>query len=149
VTIRRDRAPYSAIVDRPPLPALPGGHRIVVWTIVNVEVWDIARLMPRTVLAPPAGQALLPDVANWSWHEYGMRVGFWRFFSLYNRLGITPTLAMNGRVCLDYPRGDGGEVGMGVDGAQLRAGADPKVGLYTNTPAFSSGRPSGRPGFRT
>jgi len=40
MTIPRDRAPYSAIVDRPPLPPLPGGSRIVVWTIVNVEVWD-------------------------------------------------------------------------------------------------------------
>jgi allantoinase len=103
VTIPRDRAPYSAIVDRRPLPPLPGGHRIVVWTIVNVEVWDISRPMPRTVLPPPTGQPLLPDVANWAWHEYGMRVGFWRFLSLYTRLRITPTLAINGRVCLDYP----------------------------------------------
>ena len=100
----RERAPYSAIVDRPPLPALPGGSRIVVWTIVNVEVWDIGRPMPRTVLAPPAGQVMLPDVANWSWHEYGMRVGFWRFVELYARLGLRPTLAINGRVCVDYPR---------------------------------------------
>ena len=35
--------------------------------------------MPRTVLPPPMGQPLLPDVPNWAWHEYGMRVGFWRF----------------------------------------------------------------------
>ena len=104
MTIPRERAPYSAIIDRPPLPPLPGGNRIVVWTFVNVEVWDVSRPMPRTVLAPPTGQALLPDVANWAWHEYGMRVGFWRFLSLYERLGIRPTLAMNGRVCIDYPR---------------------------------------------
>jgi peptidoglycan/xylan/chitin deacetylase (PgdA/CDA1 family) len=104
MTLPRDRAPYSAIVDRPPLPPLPGGHRLVVWTFVNIEVWDISRLMPRTVLAPPTGQTLLPDVANWGWHEYGMRVGFWRFHALFARLGITPTLAMNGRVCTDYPR---------------------------------------------
>jgi peptidoglycan/xylan/chitin deacetylase (PgdA/CDA1 family) len=47
---------------------------------------------------------LLPDVPNWSWHEYGMRVGAWRFFDLYARLGIRPTLALNARVCEDYPR---------------------------------------------
>jgi peptidoglycan/xylan/chitin deacetylase (PgdA/CDA1 family) len=104
MTIPRDRAPYSAIIDRPALPPLPDGHRIVVWTIVNVEVWDISRPMPRTVLAPPTGQVLQPDVANWSWHEYGMRVGYWRFQSLYDRLRIRPTLAINGRVCTDYPR---------------------------------------------
>ena len=97
------RAPYSAIVDRPPL-ALPGNARIVFWTIVNLEVWDIGRPMARQVLPAPTGQVLLPDVPNWSWHEYGMRVGVWRFFDLYRRLGLRPTLSINARVCDDYER---------------------------------------------
>ncbi len=101
--IPRERVAYSAIVDRPPL-ALPGGARVVVWTIVNLEVWDIAGPMARQVLPAPTGVPLLPDVPNWSWHEYGMRVGFWRFYDLYQRLGIRPTLAINARVCVDYPR---------------------------------------------
>jgi peptidoglycan/xylan/chitin deacetylase (PgdA/CDA1 family) len=46
----------------------------------------------------------LPDVPNWSWHEYGMRVGFWRFHALFQRHAIRPTLAINARVCVDYPR---------------------------------------------
>jgi allantoinase len=104
MTQPRERAHYSAIVDRPPLPPLPGSATMIVWTIVNVEVWDIARPMPRTVLAPPQDKVLLPDVANWSWHEYGMRVGFWRFHELYARLNIRPTLSINARVCIDYPR---------------------------------------------
>ena len=99
----RERAPYSAIVDRPPL-RLPGGARVVVWTIVNLEVWDIGKPMPRQVLPAPAGVQMLPDVPNWSWHEYGMRVGFWRFHRLYEQLQIRPTLSVNARVCLDYPR---------------------------------------------
>ena len=101
--IPRERAPYSAIVDRPPL-KLPGGARVVIWTIVNLEVWDIARAMARQVLPAPTGAVLLPDVPNWSWHEYGMRVGFWRFEALFRRLRIRPTLALNARVCIDYPR---------------------------------------------
>src|SRR5207247_8672356 len=44
------------------------------------------------------------DVPNWSWHEYGMRVGAWRFFDLFARLGIKPTVAINARVCEDYTR---------------------------------------------
>jgi allantoinase len=99
----RDRAPYSAIVDRPPL-RLPGDARIVVWTIVNLEVWDIGRPMARQIIPAPTGQALLPDVPNWSWHEYGMRVGFWRFHKLFEQLGIRPTLSINARVCEDYER---------------------------------------------
>ena len=101
--IPRERAPYSAIVDRPEL-RLPGGARIVVWTIVNLEFWDISRPMARQVLPAPTGQVLLPDVPNWSWHEYGMRVGVWRFFELFARLAIRPTLSINARVCEEYER---------------------------------------------
>ena len=99
----RERCDYSAIVDRPPL-KLPGNARLVFWTIVNLEVWDIRKPMARQVLAPPTGQTHIPDVPNWSWHEYGMRVGVWRFFELFERLRIRPTLAVNARVCEDYPR---------------------------------------------
>ena len=99
----RERVPYSAIVDRKPL-KLPGGGRLMVWTIVNVEEWSIERPMPRTVLPPPFAQPLLPDLPNWAWHEYGMRVGFWRFAEVLHRFGITPTLAINGSVCRSYPR---------------------------------------------
>jgi peptidoglycan/xylan/chitin deacetylase (PgdA/CDA1 family) len=60
--------------------------------------------MARQVIPAPTGVPLLPDVPNWAWHEYGMRVGFWRFKSLYDSLNIKPTLALNARVCIDYPR---------------------------------------------
>ena len=103
MTLPRDRAPFSAIVDRPPL-RLPGGAKLAVWTIVNLEVWDIANPMARQVLPAPTGIPLLPDVPNWSWHEYGMRVGVWRFFKLFERLGIRPTLSINARVVEDYER---------------------------------------------
>jgi allantoinase len=99
----RDRVPYSAIVDRPPL-KLPGGAHMAVWTIVNVEEWSIERNMPRTVLPPPMGQPLQPDLPNWAWHEYGMRVGFWRFVHVLASANITPTMAVNGSVLKSYPR---------------------------------------------
>ena len=98
-----DRIPYSAIVDREPL-KLPGDARVAVWVIVNVEEWSIERAMPRTVLPPPMGQPLLPDVPNWAWHEYGMRVGYWRFLEVLERAGVRATLAINGHVCESYPR---------------------------------------------
>jgi allantoinase len=99
----KDRIPYSAIVDRPPL-KLPDGARIAVWTIVNVEEWAIERNMPRTVLPPPYGQPLQPDLPNWAWHEYGMRVGFWRFLEVLKKHDVRATLAINGSVCKSYPR---------------------------------------------
>ena len=73
----RDRFDYSPIVDRRPW-KLPKGARIAVWTIVNIEEWDIEKPMARQYLTAPQGVATVPDVPNWAWHDYGMRVGFWR-----------------------------------------------------------------------
>ena len=98
-----ERLAYSPIIARPPL-RFPGTVRLVVWIIVNVEVWDIGRAMPRQVLPPPTGITQLPDVPHWSWHEYGMRVGFWRLKSALDRLGIVSSLTCNARVCEVYPQ---------------------------------------------
>jgi peptidoglycan/xylan/chitin deacetylase (PgdA/CDA1 family) len=103
VKLPRERFDYSAIVDRAPL-HLPRGARLAVWTIVNVEEWDIQGPMPRTVLPPPAGGSGVPDVPNWAWHDYGMRVGFWRLKAALDRYRIPTTCAINASVCLSYPR---------------------------------------------
>jgi peptidoglycan/xylan/chitin deacetylase (PgdA/CDA1 family) len=97
------RLRYVASIDRPRI-ELPDGKKLAVFLVVNVEHWLIENPMPRQVLSPPTGAALLPDVPNWAWHEYGMRVGFWRFAELFHRLGIRPTLSVNGSVCMAYPR---------------------------------------------
>lgn len=96
-----ERLAYSAISDRSRL-TLPGGKRLAVWVIVNVEEWDPKETMPRTVLTPPAGGSPMPDVPNWAWHEYGNRVGFWRMLELFDRLGVPAALAINGRAIATY-----------------------------------------------
>ena len=98
----RHRVPYSPITTRPRL-VLPGGGRVAVWTIVNVENWEPSAAMPRAVLPPPMGQPLLPDLPNWAWHEYGMRVGFWRFLDVLAQRKLKATFALNGSVCTEYP----------------------------------------------
>ncbi len=98
-----ERFDYSAIVDRKPL-KLPKGARVAVWTIVNVEEWDIQGPMPRAVLPAPGGASVIPDVPNFAWHEYGMRVGFWRLKAALDRYRIKATMAVNASVCLSYPR---------------------------------------------
>ena len=95
------RLEYSPIAGRAPL-ALPDGKRMVVWTIVNVEEWDIDRPMPRTVLTPPAGGVPKPDIPNWAWHEYGNRVGFWRMLEVLDELGVRAALAINGTAIRSY-----------------------------------------------
>jgi len=97
----RNRLPYRPITQRPKL-KLPDGKRVAVWTIVNVENWSPAGAMPRAVLSPPMGQPLLPDIPNWAWHEYGMRVGFWRFLETLNARGLKASFAVNGTAITVY-----------------------------------------------
>ena len=97
-----DRIAYSAITERPQL-LLPDGARMAVWVIVNVEEWNPREAMPRTVLTPPAGGSPMPDIPNWAWHEYGNRVGFWRFVEVFDALSIPAVLAINGSALAAYP----------------------------------------------
>ena len=99
----QERFDYSAIVDRPRL-KLPRGARLVVWPVVNVEEWDIARPMPRGVSNPPGGVSVVPDIQNWGWHEYGMRVGIWRIMEVLQKHRIKPTVSINAKVCETRPR---------------------------------------------
>lgn len=98
----RDRIPYSDPFRRPAL-AAPDGIRLIVWPVVNIEEWDINRPMPRQVSPAPGGQKNVPDVPNWTWHEYGMRVGFWRLLEAFAARGIRPTLSINAKVCQTVP----------------------------------------------
>jgi peptidoglycan/xylan/chitin deacetylase (PgdA/CDA1 family) len=98
----RNRLPYVPIHRRPAL-KLPNNARVAEWTIVNVENWSPTGAMPRAVLPPPMGQPLLPDVPNWAWHEYGMRVGYWRFVETLGSRNLKATFALNGTVCELYP----------------------------------------------
>jgi peptidoglycan/xylan/chitin deacetylase (PgdA/CDA1 family) len=96
-----ERLAYSAITQRPRL-ELPGGARMAVWVIINVEEWDARETMPRTVITPPAGGVPMPDIPNWAWHEYGNRVGFWRLLDAMDASEIPGTLAINGCALSTY-----------------------------------------------
>ena len=96
------RADYSAINNRKPL-KLPNGARLALWVVVNVEEWNINEKMARQVLPTPQGASVVPDIPNYSWHEYGMRVGFWRFKAALDRVGMRATVSLNASVCESYP----------------------------------------------
>jgi peptidoglycan/xylan/chitin deacetylase (PgdA/CDA1 family) len=97
------RIRYEPITERKAL-QLPGDARIVVWTVVTVEVWDPAGPLPRQILSAPGGQRWQPDVPNWCWSEYGARVGFWRMKKILDAFGIKATLCINAAVCDHYPQ---------------------------------------------
>jgi len=101
VRLPHERFAYSPIAGRRPW-KLPRRARIAVWTIVNVEEWDIEKPMPRGVLSAPQGVTTVPDVPNWAWHDYGMRVGFWRMLDALAKRKIRVTTAINANVCRSY-----------------------------------------------
>jgi allantoinase len=94
------RFPYSAIVDRKPL-RWPKGARVAVWVIPNIEHFLFDR--PSTSITQ-ATTSLVPDVLNYSWRDYGVRVGVWRLMETMERHGIRGTVALNSDVCDHYPR---------------------------------------------
>ncbi len=98
-----ERFDYSPIVERPRL-KLPRGARLVVWPVVNIEEWEITRPMPRNISNPPGGVSVVPDIQNWGWHEYGMRVGIWRIIEVLQKHRIQPTLSINAKVCETRPQ---------------------------------------------
>ena len=99
----RERYLYSSPFTRPPL-KLPDGKRMIVWPVVNVEEWEITRPMPRQMSIPPGGSVgAIPDMPNWTWHEYGMRVGIWRLIEAMASRKIATTISLNAKVCETCP----------------------------------------------
>jgi allantoinase len=93
------RFDYSAIVDRPPL-RWPNGARVALWVIPNIEHFLFDR--PSTRIEHM--RQVNPDVLNYSWRDYGVRVGIWRLMEVMQRHGVRGTVALNSDVCRHYPR---------------------------------------------
>jgi allantoinase len=97
------RAEYVPSIARERL-RLPNGARLAIHLIVNVEAWRYDAKMPRQILTAPQGAEPVPDVANFAWFEYGMRVGMWRVFDALRPARGHVTLASNGAVAEAYPQ---------------------------------------------
>jgi allantoinase len=93
------RYDYSAIITRPPL-RWPNDARVAVWVIPNIEHFHIDR--PGTALRPESAQQA-PDVYNFAWRDYGLRVGIWRLMAILDKYKIRATVALNAEVCDHYP----------------------------------------------
>ena len=90
------RYAYSAIVGRPDY-SWPGGKRLAVYIGFNVEHFDFGEGLGAT-LAPGGPQ---PDVLNFSWRDYGNRVGVWRCLELFDALRV-PVGALINTALYDY-----------------------------------------------
>ncbi|MES9821646.1 MAG: polysaccharide deacetylase family protein [Candidatus Thiodiazotropha sp.] len=98
MTRPEDRFKFTAMPHRPKW-QLPEGKRVAVYTVVNVEEWDIEKPIAREYVTSPAGVVTVPNIPNWAWHEYGMRVGIWRLMEALGKRNLMASAAINARVC--------------------------------------------------
>lgn len=97
------RVPYELQHQRKRLDPMPG-KPLMVHVAVNVEYWPFDQPMPRAVMPAPHGHAAVPDVGNYAWVEYGMRVGLSRLLRILGERDIKASALMNG-ICADvYPQ---------------------------------------------
>jgi Polysaccharide deacetylase len=85
-----NRYAYDPIVGRKSY-EWPNGTRLAIFTALNVEAFPFAEGMGVELAA---GQPQ-PDVVNYSWRDYGNRVGFWRLMELLDEFRIPATILMN------------------------------------------------------
>jgi allantoinase len=91
---------YVPIPDRKPM-QWPGGKRVALMLSLNLETWDMTKDTDQAYYAggPPVLPDVLPgnkvDMPNWSWREYGQRVGIWRLFDLFEQAGVKPGVTIN------------------------------------------------------
>jgi allantoinase len=84
------RHQYSAITKRADY-CWPEGKRLAVYVALNVEQYWFGEGVVEE-LVPAAAQ---PDVLNYSWCDYGTRVGVWRMLDLFEEFRIPATLLVN------------------------------------------------------
>ena len=87
---KHGRYDYSPIVERP-VYDWPGGKRLAFYIGLNIEHFSFGEGLGHTPTVP----GKQPDVRNYSWRDYGLRVGIWRVFDLLDELGLPACHLMN------------------------------------------------------
>lgn len=91
---------YVPLPHRKPL-IWPNGARVALVMTFNLETWDLTKPTKEKYYA--GGPAVLPDVLagdtpdfpNYTWREYGQRVGIWRLFDLFDEQGVKASCTTN------------------------------------------------------
>ena len=95
--------PFIPPQKRKPL-IWPGKKRLVVQVTLNLEYWDMLKDTDSPYYA--GGPAVIPDpipgrildVPNFSWREYGQRVGIWRILDTFDAIGVPASCTLNAKL---------------------------------------------------
>jgi len=98
--------PFIPPQKRKPL-IWPDKKRLVVQVTLNLEYWDMLKDTDSPYYA--GGPAVIPDpipgrildVPNFSWREYGQRVGIWRILDTFDAIGVPASCTLNAKLGLE------------------------------------------------
>lgn len=97
---------WVPISKRQPL-KWPNGKRLALIITINCEYWDLLKDSGKPYYAggPPTIPDPLPgnvaDYPNFTWREYGLRVGCWRMFDLFDAAGVPLSVTFNAKTALE------------------------------------------------
>ncbi|MFK8016434.1 MAG: polysaccharide deacetylase [Gammaproteobacteria bacterium] len=91
---------YVPMPERGPL-RFPNDAQVALILTFNLETWDLIKDTDQPYYA--GGPAILPNVLpgntpdfpNYTWREYGQRVGIWRLYELFDELGVKASCTTN------------------------------------------------------
>ncbi|MEM8741652.1 MAG: hypothetical protein AAGE13_09160 [Pseudomonadota bacterium] len=97
---------FTPLPQRPKL-RWPEGKRLAVILTTNLEYWDPVKDTDRVVY--PGGPGIVGgtlagrvyDNPNWTWREYGQRVGVWRMFEAFAAAGVPTSCTMNAKMGIE------------------------------------------------
>ena len=95
-----NRVEYSPIIDRPRI-KWPNDARVAFWVSPNIEHYEY--LPDFDGLRDPWPRMPYPDVQQYSYCDYGNRVGFWRMLEPLDKHNIRCTVSLNLAVLEHYP----------------------------------------------
>jgi peptidoglycan/xylan/chitin deacetylase (PgdA/CDA1 family) len=84
---------YSPIGERPAYD-WPGGKRLAFYIAVNIEHFSFGEGLGHSPTAPGPQ----PDVRNYGWRDYGLRVGVWRLFDLLDEFRLPACHLVNAAI---------------------------------------------------
>ena len=100
------RYPFVPMPQRKPL-RWPNGKRMALMLTTNLEYWDAVKETNKPYY--PGGPGIvggdLPgnvyDNPNFTWREYGQRVGVWRLFDIFDEFKVPSTCTMNAKMGIE------------------------------------------------
>lgn len=91
---------YSPIDERPTY-QWPDGKRLAFYIGLNVEHFAFMAGIGNDPFSRTAGPQ---TQRNYAWRDYGLRVGIWKVFDLFEELGLPASILLNSLVCEHYPQ---------------------------------------------